>query len=124
MHAFRILLNGKRICVAGIGDDGVLSTTITYVPFRKRRETRLHVGGLVLPQNEHVRWNQVNLHTGDEVRLKIIESKVVDKPRVRFPRDVEAEAKSEERQLRRLAEKYGWTLRKARQPKRVVTHGE
>jgi hypothetical protein len=32
----------------------LLSTTITHVPFRRRREARLNVGGPVLPQNEHV----------------------------------------------------------------------
>lgn len=120
MRAFQVSLNGKRICVAGIGDDGVLTTNITYVPIRKRRETRLYVGGLLMPQNEHVRWKQLDLRTGDEVRLKIVESNVVDKPRVRFPRDLEAEARAEKRQLRRLARKLGWTLRKVRKPKRAA----
>lgn len=27
-----------------------------------------------MPQNEHVRWKQLDLRTGDEVRLKIVES--------------------------------------------------
>jgi hypothetical protein len=112
MLAFQVRLNGKRICLAGIGDDGVLSTAITYVPFRQRRETRLYVGGLVLPQNEHVRWKQVSLRVGDEVRLKVVETKTVDRPRLRFPRDLAAEIRGEKRQLRKLAKKFGWRLQK------------
>jgi hypothetical protein len=115
MRAFDISLNGKRICVAGIGDDGVLSTTITYVPFRNRRETVLYIGGLSLPQNEHVLWNRAMLKVGDEVRLKVVEKSSVDKPRERFPRDPGAEAKAEKRQLRKLAKKFGWSLQKVRE---------
>ena len=76
-------MNGKELCIVGIGNDGVLSTTITHVPFRRRRETRLYVGGLVLPQNEHVRWTKALLRVGDEVRLKVVEAEAVDMPRVR-----------------------------------------
>lgn len=112
MRAFRIALNGKRICLAGVGENGVLSTTITHVPFRKKRETRLYVGGLVLPQDEHVRWKQVNLHLGDEVRLKVVEAKTVDTPSARSRRDPQAEAKAEHRQLRALAKKLGYVVRK------------
>jgi len=114
MRAFEISLNGKKICLAGIGDDGVLSTTITYTPFRRRRETRLYVGGLVLPQDEHVFWRQSILHTGDEVRLKIVERTVVDEPRERRPRDPAAETAAEKRHLRRLARKFGWKLARSK----------
>jgi hypothetical protein len=112
MRAFEISLNGKKICLAGIGNDGVLSTTITYVPFRKRRETRLYIGGLVLPQNEHVFWKQAILRVGDEVRLKIVEKHSVDRPRKHTPRDPAAEALAEQRHLQRLAKKFGFELRK------------
>jgi hypothetical protein len=74
MRAFQIFLNGKKLCVVGIGNDGVLSTTITHVPFRRSRETRLYVGGLVLPQNEHVWWKKALLRVGDEVRLKVVDA--------------------------------------------------
>src|SRR2546429_3319158 len=68
MRAFEISLNGKCLCLAGVGNDGVLSTTITHVPFRKRRETRLYIGGIALPQDEHVFWKERILHLGDELR--------------------------------------------------------
>lgn len=117
MRAFQILINGKRICVAGIPGDGVLSTTITYVPFRKRRETRLYVGGLELPKNEHVFWKEAILHAGDEVRIKIVELKTVDRPLRRYPRDLVAEVEAEKRQARKLAKKFGWRIQEDRKSK-------
>jgi len=30
MRAFEVYLNSKRLCLAGIGDEGVLSTIVTH----------------------------------------------------------------------------------------------
>jgi hypothetical protein len=117
MRAFQISLNGNKLCLVGIGSDGVLSTTITYVPFRRMRETRLYVGGLVLPQIEHVLWKEARLRIGDEVRLRIVEAQTVDRPRSRHPRDLTAEAKAEKRYLRKLAKKLGWKIQDGRKPR-------
>ena len=113
MRAFEISLNGKRLCLAGVGKDGVLSTTITHVPFRKRRETRLYVGGIVLPQDEHVFWKQSILHLGDEVRLKVVEKEKVDVPRERVRRDPAAEANAQKRYVRKMAKKFGWKIQES-----------
>ena len=110
MIAFQIRLNGKKACQAGIGADGVLSTTITFAPVRGKDATRLYVGGLIMPKEEHVRWKQAVLRVGDEVRVKVIQADTVDKPSARFPRDRITEAKVEKRQLRFLARKFGWKL--------------
>src|SRR5437016_10821507 len=64
----------------------VLSTTITHVPFRKRRETRLYIGGIALPQDEHVFWKERILHLGDELRLKVVERDSGRAPRTGSPR--------------------------------------
>ena len=74
MRAFQIFLNDKKLCLAGIGKDGVLTAIITYAPVRKRGKPRVNVGGLVLRQNEHVRWRHAALRVGDEVRLKVVEA--------------------------------------------------
>jgi hypothetical protein len=113
MRAFEVSLNGKRFCLAGIGNDGVLTANVTYVPVRKRRETRIYIGGLILPQDEHVFWKQSTLRVGDELRIKIVEKGSVDLPRTRLPRDPAAEAKAEKRHLRKLAKKFRWKLQKS-----------
>jgi hypothetical protein len=114
MRAFDIRLNGKKMCVAGIQTDGVLTTTVTYVPFCKRRETRLYVGGLETERDEHLFWKDAILHTGDELRVRIVETKSVDSPAQRFPRDRVAQVEAEKRQVRKLAKKFGWKFQERR----------
>ena len=113
MRAFEVSLNGKRLCIAGIRNDGVLTTNVTYAPVRKRGETRVYIGGLILPEDEHVFWKQSTLRLGDELRIKIVEKSSVDRPHTRFPRDPAAEAKAEIRHLRKLAKQFGWKLQKS-----------
>ena len=80
-----------------------MPATITHVPFRRKRETRLYVGGLVLPRNELVRWKKALLRLGDAVRLKVVEAEAVDKPLVRVAREFGSEAEAEKHHLRKLA---------------------
>jgi hypothetical protein len=117
MRAFEVFLNGKRLCVAGIGADGVLTTTVTYCPVRGKDDTRLYVGGLVLPQEEHVFWKQSVLADGDELRIKIVNARTVDEPRKRTPRDPAEQAKTEKWQLQVLAKKSGWKIQKNKKQK-------
>src|SRR5437660_11257517 len=110
MRAFEISLNGKCLCLAGVGNDGVLSTTITHDPFRKRRETRLYIGGIALPQDEHVFWKERILHLGDELRLKGVEKETVDVPRERVRGDPCAEANAQKHSVRKVATESGSQL--------------
>jgi len=112
MRAFKIYLNGKKLCLAGVGNNGVLTTTITYVRSRKRRETQAYVGGLILPQGDHVMWKQSRLRPGDELRVKIVEAEVVDKPQKRFPRDHFAEEKRKKRYVLQMAKQFGWKIKR------------
>lgn len=109
MRAFEVFLNGERLCVAGIGNDGVLTTIIDYVVNHGQR-LHLHVGGLLLPEGEHVRWVGRPLRIGDKVEVKIVECDTVNKPRKRFPRDPKREIKSQKRYVRNIAKKFGWTI--------------
>jgi len=110
--AFKIYLNGKKHCLAGVGNDGVLTTTITYVRPRKRRETQTYVGGLILPQGDHVMWKQSRLCPGDELRVKIVEAEAVDKPQKRFPRDHFTEEKRKKRYVLQMAKQFGWKIKR------------
>lgn len=81
MKAFDVRLNGKRICVAGIGNDGVLNTMVDHVVGNGRNEVLLRVGGLLRPTEEHVRWEHLLLQVGDKVEVYIIETETVDNPK-------------------------------------------
>lgn len=56
MRAFEVSLNGKKLCLAGIGDNGVLTTIVNWVPLKGKGDLLLHVGGLMGPTDEHVSW--------------------------------------------------------------------
>ena len=87
MLCFDVLVNGARICRAGVGTSGVLSAIVSWVGKSARSprkggrtepgETRLHVGGLYNPKpsvNVHPSWAEQTLKVGDEVAIKVVEA--------------------------------------------------
>jgi hypothetical protein len=54
------------------------------------------------------------LREGDEVRIKIVETKTADRPLNRYPRDLVAEAVAEKCLARKLAKKFGWKIKERR----------
>ena len=119
MRAFEVYVNGKRLCVAGIGDDGVLNTMVDHVVGNGRNELYLRVGGLISPTNEHVLWRSQRLKIGDEVRVKIVETASVDRPKERHRRDPEKELTAKKRYVREMAREFGWQVVTTKQVKRL-----
>jgi hypothetical protein len=88
MIAFEIFINRKRICAAGIGEEGVLSTIISWAGSARRRRQRrsrperadLHIGGLA--NDQHSDWIDgfQMLKVGDTVRVRVIETIEPDPP--------------------------------------------
>jgi hypothetical protein len=117
MRAFEVYLNNKKLCVAGIGNDGVLTTNVVYVTGHGPAYCNLRVGGLLSPTSEHVTWRNQRLTVGDVVRVKIVESASVDRPRERHRRDPVQETKDLKRYVRKMAKKLGWKITTSRTPK-------
>jgi|SRR5882672_5435715 len=111
MHAFEIHLNGKRLCLAGIGDDGVL-TTVAHCGARKSKgHLFLEVGGVISPVGEHVTWiSQKPLRIGDQLRIKILDAKSVDEPVNRTRTDPTKQVKYQQQYVRAMAKKLGWKI--------------
>jgi hypothetical protein len=85
MLAFEISLNGKKLCVAGIGDHGVLVAGVDWVVKGEEGDLFLSVSGLVSPADEHVDWiSQEQLKVDDEVRVRIVETTQPDEPAKRY----------------------------------------
>jgi hypothetical protein len=115
MKAFQVRLNGTKLCVAGLSEQGVLTAIVDYVSGYGRDELALSVGGLISSKEEHVRWVERRaLQTGDEIQLKVIETESADRPKERHRRDPAAERKQQKRYVREMAKKFGWTITTAR----------
>jgi hypothetical protein len=114
MRAFQVHLNGKKLCVAGIGDDGVLTTIVSYAARQGVADVFLQVGGLqTSPTKEHVRWvNQKPLSVGDEIRIQFVEASSVDAPTDSYEKHPAETLKAKERYVLEAAKELGWTINK------------
>ncbi len=107
MIRFEVHVNGEKVCTAGLDDEGVLTTIITfaarteqsYDEHRKRCKTEgveppsreewlerkldLSVGGLGAPSDQHLDWVRRNLSEGDTVSVKILGPGEFDEPKRR-----------------------------------------
>jgi hypothetical protein len=108
----KVYLNGKKLCLAGIGDDGVLSAIVNWVgEGRWPADLFLHVGGLVTVTQEHVAWvRQKSLGIGDEIRIKIVDESPVDVPIERYRTDSGKDVKARKAYVRAMAKQLGWTI--------------
>jgi hypothetical protein len=114
MRAFKVYLNGKKLCTAGIGDDGVLDAMVGHIVGDGHNELTLRVGGLVSRSKEFVDWQKRNLRVGDEVRIKVIEAQGVDHPRWRHRDDPALVLRAKKRSLREMAKELGWKIQARR----------
>jgi|HubBroStandDraft_6_1064221.scaffolds.fasta_scaffold103713_3 hypothetical protein len=114
MRAFELYLNDKRLCLAGIGHDGVLTAIVNHVVGHGHNEMFLDIGGLDGEADEFVDWKHRSLKVGDEVRVKIVEAPSVDRPKKRRRRDRREELKREKFHVRAMAKEFGWKITTAK----------
>ena len=85
MIAFEVFINGHRICLAGVGNDGVLNAIVNWVGRpNSDEEIYLHVGGLDCITDEHVRWNVPSIGVGAEILVKVVEADSAEPPDQRY----------------------------------------
>jgi|SRR5260221_12684362 hypothetical protein len=112
MRAYEVFLNGKRLCVAGIGNDGYISAYVTYQS--DPNATWIDVMGLENRKKLYVRWTRTDLRKGDEVLLKIVDRKSVDKYKVIRRHDEKRDLESMKRDVRERAKALGLEIREKR----------
>jgi len=92
MKAFLVRVNGKRLCKAGIGPDGVLAAIVNWVGGGPRRSRHghftFHLGGLDSRTGEHVDYHTPRLRVGDTVSISIVEARAVDPEAKRYSADL------------------------------------
>jgi len=121
MRAFRVSLNGKKLCTAGVGDDGVLTTIVTSVTGIRNTSSDdsksvhsedlfIEVAGLISSRREHVSWLQRSLRVGDDVRITVLERGSVDRPRSRKRSDPAEDLRAQKKYVRQMAKRFGWQI--------------
>jgi hypothetical protein len=82
MRAFEIRLNGKRLCIAGM-EEGTLLCSVACAENRKGRgDVGLGMTGTSFLKEEVFRWQHRTLRMNDVVRIKIVETDKIDKPKL------------------------------------------
>ena len=77
MIAFKVSVNGDRVCTVGVGWDGVLTAGVMRPP---HFGPRLQASGLEVATNEHLEWTVPKIKVGDKICIEIIEADSVDEP--------------------------------------------
>ena len=78
MKALEVLMNGHRICLAGIGREGVLSAQVFRVVGRRAEKIHLAVSGM--EGSKSVQWAFLDIGVGDEVVIRVVDAPSVDPP--------------------------------------------
>ncbi len=81
-----VLLNGKKLCTAGIDQAGVLNAMVDIVWRKPKAEyaTHLRVGGM--QGRDHLNWAAADLTIGDEITIRVVDTLSIDTPvRVELP---------------------------------------
>lgn len=121
MRAFKVSLNNKELCLAGIDANGVLSAIITWAGGDRGESLFLDVGGLVSSTGERRKWaSQMPIQVGDEIQVKIIETTNVDGPGEVSQSDSAKDVKVKKALVGAMAKKLGLTIqarpRKSKSP--------
>ncbi len=82
MIALEVSRNGKRLCVAGIGDNGVVCAIVDWMGRPGRPgHPQLKVGGLYSDTRFHANWVRRAFKVGDEITIRVVEVDEVDPPK-------------------------------------------
>lgn len=120
MLCFDVVVNGKRLCRAGVKRAGVLSAIVSWVGGSpnaaskggrtRRGETKLEVGGLYhvgRTRDVFPHWVSRRLMPGDEVTVCLVEAKAFDRAqreKVETPQSVEEQERAYYERMRRKHE--------------------
>lgn len=85
MKALEVFVNGQRLCLAGVGSEGVLTATVDWAGRAGREDVFMHVGGLDGVTDESLEWAVPRIDVGTEITIRVVEVASVDPPSKRTP---------------------------------------
>jgi hypothetical protein len=77
MRAFEIFVNGRHLATAGVGQTGVLATTVTWVGGSTQHPDAglyFKVGGVDGTTDEHVDWQVPVIDVGDIIAVRVVDT--------------------------------------------------
>jgi hypothetical protein len=85
MLGFQISVNGQPLYTTGIGDLGMMTTTLEWVRLgRKVGDIHEHLWigahGTVQESTSHQYWQNTPINVGDEVTIKVVDTDSPDTP--------------------------------------------
>lgn len=84
MIVLEVSRNGKLLCTAGVGDNGVLDADVHWNGQRGRvAHPHLVVGGLDGDTRLHLSWIDRTIRVGDVITIKVVEKAEADPPKKR-----------------------------------------
>lgn len=103
MIAFEVTADGKRVCLAGAGEHGVMTIAIGWVgSSAEDGNTYLHISGLDSSTDEHLDWEVPEIAVGSTVVVRVVEAAEVDVPKSRARHDLDSNPAQYRRNLFRL----------------------
>lgn len=123
MIGFEIVIDGQRICTAGVGDLGVVSAITSCVrrlsrdsnsgpeaPSEYEEELMLQVGGLAHDSDGadvNLNWLDQPLSVGQRITLTVVDTAQIDPPRRRHREDPSWVAERKREYYELLKREYG-----------------
>lgn len=89
MEIIEVILNGQKVCMAGILSKQSSYGVIINLATSEGRPSliNLDVSGLNIEKSEHLHWFNSNLEFNDEVIIRIIDSSLADEPKKKYSVD-------------------------------------
>jgi hypothetical protein len=102
--ALEVTLDGQPVCLAGVGESGVLMAIVHFVSdMAPGEEVFLSVGGIDGQTGEMLDWNVPPLAIGSEVLVRVTEAAEVDPPHKRSAGPAPSRTEQFRRHLQKLA---------------------
>lgn len=106
MLSFRVSLNDRKLCLAGVGERGVLSAIVSWAAGDQGTDLFLNVAGLAT--EELIDWIvHQQVQVGDEIRIQICDANSVDDPIRKRRRNAAETLDGKKRAVRRIAKELG-----------------
>jgi hypothetical protein len=115
MIALEVTINGKRRCIASVGDGSVGAHLSWVVRTRRIRgfpmqEGKLDVGGIDSHRRGFPSWLREKVRLGDEVLIRVVEVPKGDRPAKLVRGELGPTTRSQKTLVRQLAKEFGWKI--------------